>query len=353
MVHISDGILSLPVLAAGWAITIALIAVVLWWSEKKGNVAEQIPKLSVMTAAFFVASLIPFPVPPTSVHFLLSGLVGVMLGILAYPAIFIGVALQAVLFQHGGITTIGINTVNMGIPALIAAVIFKGGSKLGILSERIELTKGIRAVRSVILGVLIGGLAIVLAVILTTAIHIITGKEFFEVAVIVAVILAVISLIAYLLRASNAARNRIFCAIVAGLIVVLIFFTIFSLVALLVKDKNFFTIAITLAIAHIPVTLIEAAIIGFDIAYLVRVYNAARIGIFGAFIGGLAVVLTVFFTAVALIATSKEAFFEVAVVLALAHIPIMIIEAAVVGSIVAFLMRVKPELIGSLGGERR
>jgi cobalt/nickel transport system permease protein len=66
MVHISDGILSLPVLAAGWAITIALLAVAIWWSKKKGNLEEEIPKLSVMTAAFFVASLIHIPVGPTS-----------------------------------------------------------------------------------------------------------------------------------------------------------------------------------------------------------------------------------------------------------------------------------------------
>jgi hypothetical protein len=31
----------------------------------------------------------------------------------------------------------------------------------------------------------------------------------------------------------------------------------------------------------------------------------------------------------------------------------MIIEAAVVGSVVAFLARVKPELIGSLGGDKK
>ncbi|MGB7533837.1 MAG: energy-coupling factor ABC transporter permease [Halobacteriota archaeon] len=71
MVHISDGILSLPVLAAGWAITIALIAIALWWSDKKSNVVEEIPKASVMTPAFFVA----------------------------HPAHFFALVLQAVLFQ--------------------------------------------------------------------------------------------------------------------------------------------------------------------------------------------------------------------------------------------------------------
>lgn len=352
MVHISGGVLSLPVLAAGWAITFILIAAALLWSKRKSNIEEEIPKLSVMTAAFFVASLVRFPVPPTSVHFILNGLVGVTLGILGYPAIFIGVLLQAVLFQHGGISTIGINAVNMGIPALIAGVIFKGGSKLGILSESIESTKRIKAIRIGILGVLIGGLAVVLAVFLTAAIHIVTGKDFFEVAIIVAVILAVISLIAYLLRVPDAVRNRIFCGIFAGLVLVLLIFSIFCVLALIVKGENFFLIAISLAAANIPVILLEAAVIGFDIAYLVRAYSAAKIGIFSAFVVGLAIVLAVVFTAAALIA-SGEAFFKVAVALIGLHIPIILIEAAVVGSTVAYLVRVKPEMIRNLGGDNR
>lgn len=159
MVHISDGILSLPVLAAGWAITIALIAVALWWSTRKGNVVEEIPKLSVMTAAFFVASLIHIAVGPTSVHLILCGLMGVTLGILAYPAIFIGLVLQAFLFGHGGVTVLGVNTIDMGIPALVAYGIFKAGNKL-IPSKSLTSKAGL-------LGALAGGIAVVLAVSLT------------------------------------------------------------------------------------------------------------------------------------------------------------------------------------------
>ncbi|HHI30207.1 MAG TPA: cobalamin biosynthesis protein CbiM, partial [Candidatus Methanoperedenaceae archaeon] len=125
MVHISDGILSTPILVFGWAISIVVMAATIWWSGRRRDLAEEIPKLSVMTAAFFIASLIHIPVGPTSVHFILSGLLGVVLGVLAYPAIFIGVVLQAFLFQHGGVTTIGVNTLIMGISALIAGVIFR------------------------------------------------------------------------------------------------------------------------------------------------------------------------------------------------------------------------------------
>jgi cobalt/nickel transport system permease protein len=124
MVHISDGLLSLPVLAAGWAITGVLLAASIWWSKRTGNITEEIPRLSVMTSSFFVASLFHIAVGPTSVHLILSGLVGIILGILAYPAIFIGLILQAFLFGHGGVTVLGVNTVIMGVPALVAYGIF-------------------------------------------------------------------------------------------------------------------------------------------------------------------------------------------------------------------------------------
>jgi cobalt/nickel transport system permease protein len=169
MVHISDGILSLPVLAAGWVITLLLIAVTLWWSKRKGSIAEEIPKISLMTAAFFVASLIHIPVGPTSVHLILSGLMGIILGILAYPAIFIGLVLQAFLFGHGGVTVLGVNAIDLGIPALVGYGIFKTGNKL-IPSKSIT--------GEAVLGALVGGIAVTLAVLLTAGMLCTLGKEY-------------------------------------------------------------------------------------------------------------------------------------------------------------------------------
>lgn len=92
---------------------------------------EKIPEVAVMTSAFFVASLVRVPVGPTSTHLLLNGLMGVMLGWMSFPAIFVALALQAVLFQFGGLTTLGINTFNMALPAVAAyyiarPLIYKG-----------------------------------------------------------------------------------------------------------------------------------------------------------------------------------------------------------------------------------
>ncbi len=126
--HISEGILSAPLLAAGWAATAGGLAAGL----KRMN-AEKIPETALLTAAFFVASLIHVPIGPSNAHLALNGLAGILLGWSAFPAIFTALMLQAVLFQFGGITTLGVNTFNMAMPAVaagyIAAPFLRSGRK--------------------------------------------------------------------------------------------------------------------------------------------------------------------------------------------------------------------------------
>lgn len=124
--HISDGILPPEVWGLGYAIAGAGVGYIL---AKKTEVSD-IPKLSLITSAVFVASLIHVKVGPTSVHFILSGLAGITLGWAALPSICVALILQAFLFQHGGITTIGVNTLTMGLPALVAYGIFWSGTRL-------------------------------------------------------------------------------------------------------------------------------------------------------------------------------------------------------------------------------
>ena len=123
--HIPDGFLPATVCAAGYAATAAGT----WYSirkiNQKENPREDIPKASLLTAAFFVVSWIHIPVPPTSVHLVLNGLLGAMLGYYAFPAILIGLFFQAVMFQHGGLTTLGVNAIVMGLPALLSYYIFR------------------------------------------------------------------------------------------------------------------------------------------------------------------------------------------------------------------------------------
>ncbi|MGI8933091.1 MAG: cobalt transporter CbiM [Phormidesmis sp.] len=129
--HIPDGILSAQVCAAGYAVT----GLATWYSlrqiNRKPDPAAEVPKASLLTAAFFVASSIYIPVPPASVHLILNGLLGVVLGYFAFPAILIGLFFQALVIGHGGITTLGVNATMMGIPALLAYHIFQLRNSVG------------------------------------------------------------------------------------------------------------------------------------------------------------------------------------------------------------------------------
>ncbi len=111
--HISEGVLSAPVLFGGGALAAVGTAVGL-----KQLDYDRIMNAAILTATFFVASLIHVPLGPGSVHLVLNGLLGIMLGWSCFPAILIALLLQAVFFQFGGLLVLGVNTVIMATPAL-------------------------------------------------------------------------------------------------------------------------------------------------------------------------------------------------------------------------------------------
>ena len=117
--HISEGVLSLPVLLTGAGLT----AVGTAWALKRLDY-NQIPRTAILSSVFFVASLIHVPVGPSSMHLILNGLTGIILGPTCILAILVALFLQAVLFQFGGLTTLGVNTMIMAGPALICGLIF-------------------------------------------------------------------------------------------------------------------------------------------------------------------------------------------------------------------------------------
>lgn len=150
--HISEGVLPAGVLAAGWILTALLIIVSIIWSRKKlGNISEKIPLVAVVTAAFFIACLFRVPVPPTSLHLIMSGIVGILLGPLAFICIFIGLFLQAFLFQNGGVTVLGVNSVVMGLPAMLAYFVFIALKK----KTKTSISAGIASIFSILLSTLL------------------------------------------------------------------------------------------------------------------------------------------------------------------------------------------------------
>ncbi len=168
--HIPDGTLSqtqegLAVLAAGAVVAAAGTGLALRRLEY-----EEIPRTALLSAAFFVASLIHVPLGPTSTHLVLNGLVGLVLGLLAFPAVFVGLLLQAVFFGFGGLTTLGLNTATMALPAVACFYLFRRA----VQSERewMVFAGGYAA----------GALAIVVSAVLTAGAWQLTGRQFLIVA---------------------------------------------------------------------------------------------------------------------------------------------------------------------------
>ena len=123
--HIPDGFLPPHVCLAGYALTGGVTWYCLSQIKRDRYTQANIPKASLLTAAFFISSLIHIPIPPTSVHLILNGLMGAVLGYYAFPAILIGLFFQAVMFQHGGMSTLGVNAVILGVPAIAAHHLFR------------------------------------------------------------------------------------------------------------------------------------------------------------------------------------------------------------------------------------
>lgn len=118
--HIVDGALSNPVVIGGALAAAGGIAMGL-----RSLDLERIPTAGVLSASFFVASLIHVPIGPSSVHLILNGLAGLLLGWAAFPALFVGLLLQAVFFGFGGLTVLGVNTLNIALPAVVAGLLFR------------------------------------------------------------------------------------------------------------------------------------------------------------------------------------------------------------------------------------
>ncbi|MBE1291763.1 MAG: cobalt transporter CbiM [Rhodobacteraceae bacterium] len=166
--HIVDGALSNPVVIGGAIAAAGGIAVGL-----KSLDIDRIPTAGVLSASFFVASLIHVPIGPSSVHLILNGLAGLLLGWAAFPALFVGLLLQAVFFGFGGLTVLGVNTFNIAMPAVLAWMIF--GRLIGRGS----------AVHGAIWGGLGGAFAIAATTLFVAVSLALTGDEFLPAAKLV------------------------------------------------------------------------------------------------------------------------------------------------------------------------
>jgi len=143
--HIPDGFLNLPVLIS----TDIISAGILYPSLKKLNKEsdeKRIPLMGISAAFVFTAQMLSFPlIGGTSVHIsgtvLIAALLGPLTSIIITTA---AILLQSILFQHGGLLTMGANILNIAIIQVIIGysifILFKKnptGFFLGVFFSKI------------------------------------------------------------------------------------------------------------------------------------------------------------------------------------------------------------------------
>jgi cobalt/nickel transport system permease protein len=270
--HISDGVLTPAWQAAGFALAAVLACLGAWRLRD-----EEIPRVALLTAAFFVSSLMHIPVGPTKIHLLLTGLVGIVLGVRAALSIPIGLTLQFFLFNHGGFWSLGVNACVMGLPALAAWAGFRILHRFGVW--RLAWFRG-----------LVAGLA------------------------------AMVTLL-----------GIVFC-----LTLVLANFG---------KPLINWTITTANDLLQRPVLLFGAFTLAMGLGWWASTHKPEFT--LGFLCGGGAVLLTTSLNYLALVALGQESepWQGPALIQFVLHLPLVLVEGLIVGGIVSFLAKVKPEML--------
>lgn len=159
--HLVDGLVAAPVLIGGGVVAAAGVAVGLRKLDP-----DRLPQAAMASAVFFVASLIAIPVGPASVHLLMTGLAGLLLGWTAFPALAVALALQALFLGFGGVTTLGVNLLLMAGPAVAC----------GLLGRRLLARLGTRLAAPV--GAAVGAASILLGAGLAAGLLALSGEAF-------------------------------------------------------------------------------------------------------------------------------------------------------------------------------
>ena len=233
-VHLSDGVLQWP-----WYYGSIAVALVLVFLASRRVADDEVPRIGILTAAFFVASSIRVPVGPTSVHLLLNSLVGVLLGPRAVLAVAVGLVLQTVLLEHGGKTALGINTLIIACPALLARPIFK------------RLVRNNHETQSI------------------------NREGFLAFAYVLHPLFMLPFMIATFISIRCGWRSRVTAEFRAGFLVgcfgVLLTAALNAILLVVAGQEDWRIVAAVVFAAHVPIAFIEGFIVGFAVSFLKRV----------------------------------------------------------------------------------
>ena len=149
--HLADGVLGLPTLVGSTILATAGVAIGL-----RKLTPRSLPSAALFAAVFFIVGTIHIPIGVGSVHLILNGLIGLLLGWLAFPVIFVALVLQALLFSFGGFAVLGANTLLLAAPAVATHFALRPFIESSLKSKRKLMSLGLLAAT-----IGIGGAAII------------------------------------------------------------------------------------------------------------------------------------------------------------------------------------------------
>lgn len=130
--HAPDGFFSVALSVCGWLLLVGIITLALRNTrDQLGD--RQIPLMGVLAAAIFAGQMLNFTIPGgTSGHLLGGALAAIILGPWAAVLVLTSViAVQALLFQDGGLVVMSLNIINMGvITSFVGYFAYKGLSQI-------------------------------------------------------------------------------------------------------------------------------------------------------------------------------------------------------------------------------
>lgn len=133
--HISEGILPMSWAALWFAVAIPFVALGLRTVRRRqARDPKYMALVSLVGAGIFVISCMPVPIGYSCSHPTGTGLGALLIG--PGPTVVvsaIALLLQALLLSHGGLSTLGANTVSMGVVgAFVAIGVYRGLRALGV-----------------------------------------------------------------------------------------------------------------------------------------------------------------------------------------------------------------------------
>jgi ABC-type Co2+ transport system permease subunit len=266
-VHISDGVLQVPWLLGGFGVAGMLVLVSLWRVRD-----DEVPRIALLSAAFFIVSLIHVRVGPTSVHLLFNGLIGVLLGPRAALAIVVGLFLQFQYLAHGGIMALGVNTCVLTLPALGAWLMFHALHRSGVVR------RPACQVMLVMIATFTWTLSLVFSVTLLQtnslgSVEALTLEAAWQRAlhpVTVAAALALAMAAAVLERRLENAPEFSLGLLIGGL-AVLASVGLNCAVLILGGEQHWPVPPLILLVAHLPIAVLEGVVLGFTLGFVAKV----------------------------------------------------------------------------------